>query len=94
MTYQPQPIDTRQVNLPPDLIILLEALARNAHDVWAQARIREGWTHGVQRDDVHKKHPCLVPYDQLPPSEKEYDRLLAGEILKVILALGFRIEKR
>lgn len=32
-----------------------------------------------KRDDIHKKHPCLVPYDELPEEEKEYDRNTANE---------------
>ena len=48
---------------------------------------------GRQRDDAAKKHPCLVPYDQLPESEKEYDRDSAIETLRAIIALGYRIER-
>ena len=35
--------------------------------------------------------PCLAPYDQLPEKEKDYDRATAGETLKAILKLGYRI---
>jgi hypothetical protein len=34
-----------------------------------------------------------LPYNDLPASEKEYDRKMAIETLKVIKALGYRIEK-
>ena len=53
----------------------------------------DGWTYGAERNDPQKKHPCLIPYDQLPDSEKEYDRNAAMETLKAIIALGYRIEK-
>jgi ryanodine receptor 2 len=62
-----------------------------AHDVWAAARIAQGWSYGPTRDDRNKKHPCLVPYSQLPESEKEYDRRMAAETLKAILTLGYQI---
>jgi hypothetical protein len=93
MTYHPQPIDTDAVALPPDLLTLTERLAEHAHDVWARQRISEGWTHGPNRDDAAKHHPCLVPYPDLPDSEKEYDRLMATQSLKAIVALGYRIVK-
>lgn len=89
--YQPEPIDTMAVSLPPDLDALLERLAENAHEVWAQQRMTDGWTYGPVRDDAKKQHPCLVPYEELPESEKEYDRKTAIETIKVILASGFRI---
>lgn len=91
--YVPHPIDTSQVSLG-EVQPLLEDLAKNAHEVWAQKRIEDGWTPGPQRDDTQKKHPCLVPYEQLPESEKEYDRALVNQTLKTILALGYRIVKR
>ncbi len=91
MTYDPQPIDTSGVSLPESLTRLLERLAENNHDVWAATRIAQGWTYGPTRDDANKRHPCLVPYSQLPESEKEYDRRTATEALKAILTLGYRI---
>lgn len=89
--YQPKPIDTSNIKLPASLSSLLEQLAANTHEVWATQRIRDGWAHGSRRDDIRKQHPSLVPYDQLPESEKEYDRKTAGETLKVILHLGYAI---
>jgi hypothetical protein len=89
--YLPVPIDTSSVTLPESLDRLLERLAENTHDVWAAQRLSEGWTRGPSRDDVAKKHPCLVPYNQLPETEKEYDRRTAAETLKAILMLGYRI---
>ena len=53
----------------------------------------EGWRPGPRRDDAKKEHPSLVPYKDLPEGEKEYDRSTALETLKVLLALGYRVEK-
>jgi hypothetical protein len=56
--------------------------------------MKQGWRHGPACDDVAKTHPDLVPYEDLPESEKQYDRTTAVETLKAIVALGYRIEKR
>ena len=93
MEYRPKPIPTEGVTLSSDILELTELLARNAHEIWAQQRLAEGWTYGVRRDDAAKQHPGLVPYENLPESEKEYDRNAALETLKAILTLGYRIEK-
>ena len=93
MSYDPKPIDTSGVLLPPDVAELIERLAENAHDIWAKQRLSDGWRHGPKRDDTTKEHPCLVPYGELPDSEKVYDRKMAMETLKVIQALGYRIVK-
>jgi hypothetical protein len=92
MTYEPRPLDTSGVSLSPEILELTELLARHAHEVWAQERLRLGWTPGARRDDARRQHPCLVPYDQLPDSEKQFDRNAALETLKAMLALGYRIE--
>ncbi len=91
MEYVPRPISVEKANLPPELAALTERLAENSHDLWAVQRLREGWTWGPQRNDLAKKHPCLVPYADLPAAEKEYDRITALGTLKAIVALGYRI---
>ncbi len=93
LDYTPEPMDLSSVDLPESLIQLSERIAENVHEVWAKARIDEGWTYGEKRDDIHKKHPCLVPYDELPEEEKEYDRNTAMNTIKMVKKLGFRIEK-
>lgn len=94
MTYIPKPIDTSEISLTPELQELTEEMARNVHEVWSQTRINDGWTYGPERNDAQKKHPCLVPYDELPESEKEYDRNTSQGTLKLILKLGFEINRK
>lgn len=91
--YRPQPIDTTSIELPQELMNLAEEMAKNVHEVWSAGRMASGWTYGETRDDARKTHPCLIPYEELPESEKEYDRNTSIETLKFILAQGFKIEK-
>ena len=89
--YTPHPIDTSDVQLPEELNPLLEAMAKNVHEIWAQERISQGWIYGEKRDDLLKHHPCLVAYEDLPEEERVYDRNTSVETLKLILKLGFKI---
>lgn len=91
--YTPQPVDTSGVELPDELLDLVELLSENTHDVWARGRLDEGWTFGPKRNDALKQHPCLVPYNQLPESEKDYDRHTSMETLRFIISRGFEIKK-
>ena len=93
MNYEPKPVDTEDVILSEDILNLAEKLAKNTHDIWAIGRISEGWIYGTVRDDKLKTTPCLVEYEELPESEKEYDRNTAIETLKLIQKLGFKIIK-
>ncbi len=92
MKYIPKPIDISEVELSREILDLTEILARNTHDSWAQERMEEGWTYGPERNDKSMQHPCLVPYEDLPDSEKMYDRTTALRTIKAVIALGFNID--
>ena len=63
------PVDTSHVELPEELDRLAEMIAKNVHEVWAEGRMKDGWTYGSQRNDTERKHPCLVPYEELSEEE-------------------------
>lgn len=92
--YEPHPINVDTIPLDGDLEELQEAIAENAHDVWAEARIKDGWTYGKERNDAQKHNPDLVPYTALSEGEKEYDRIMAFKTIKLVKKLGYDIIKR
>ena len=92
MYYDPIPVDTSDVTLPAELLALTERIAENVHEIWAAGRLAEGWTYGKEKDLTKKTTPWLVPYGELPESEKEYDRNTAMETLKLIVKLGYVIQ--
>ena len=92
MPYEPKSLDLTRVQIPADLINLVEQLAEITHDNWLKQRLADGWRHGQSRNDLLKEHPCIVPYDDLPESEKEYDRKISLGVIQAMLALGYRVE--
>lgn len=92
--YKPEPVNIDDIELAPALGKLLEILAEGVHDQWAAGRLKDGWRYGPERDDQKKLHPCLVPYADLPESEKEYDRHTALATLKMIQDAGYKIIKK
>lgn len=91
--YEPHPIDLADVEISDDLIELREAIAENAHEVWAYNRKQEGWTYGPERDDAKKLHPDMIAYNRLPESEKLYDREMAMNTIKLLKKLGWELKK-
>lgn len=91
--YIPRPVNTSDIELPESLDSLVEEMAKNVHEVWAETRISQGWSYGEKRDDSLKTHPCLIAYEELPEEEKVYDRNTSVETLKLILKLGFKISR-
>lgn len=91
--YIPQPIDTSDVEVGKDVLELAEILAKNTHDVWAAGKLNEGWKYDEKLDREQKTHPLLVPYEELAESDKDYDRRTSLETLKLLIKLGYKIEK-
>lgn len=92
--YDPSPIGLDDVVLSDDLTELQEAIAENAHEIWAKNRRNQGWSYGPERNDQKKETPDMVPYCNLPESEKLYDREMAMQTLKLVKKLGFEIVKK
>jgi hypothetical protein len=92
-TYLPLPLVTSHISLTPELLSLVEIISENIHDEWALKRINEGWQYGPERNDGKKHNPCIVPYKELPENEKDYDRVTTLTAIKLLVALGYKIEK-
>ncbi len=93
-SYKPQPVILSLREFPGDIIEHIDILARNVHEQWASGRIEEGWRYGEYRNDELKEHPTLVPYEELPESEKEYDRQTVIATLSALIFSGFEIRKK
>lgn len=64
-----------------------EAPASATHDAWSADKIKDGWVYGPTKDAEAKTHPCLVPFDQLPPHQRAKD-VLFGAICAALLPLA------
>ena len=54
------------------------------HDSWSAEKVRDGWVYGEKKDPVAKTHPCLVPFDGLPPEQQAKDYIF-GAIARAML---------
>lgn len=50
-----------------------DAKPADSHESWLAEKRASGWTYGPVKDPDAKTHPCFVPYDELPPSQKAKD---------------------
>lgn len=73
----------------------VERLARMEHERWCEERRRQGWTYAPGPKDLKKKtSPHLVPWEQLPPEIKEYDRNTVRGLPSFLAQAGFQIYRR
>lgn len=68
------------------------ALAGNtpeqSHAGWMAEKFTNGWTYGPVKDPEKKQHPCMVPYSELPPEQREKDGLYLTVVHAMHIALG------
>jgi hypothetical protein len=66
----------------------LEQLAELEHKRWMAERRLSGWQHGPSRDNLRRRHPDLVPYNQLPEDSKRFDREIVLATLEAVATVG------
>ena len=50
-------------------------LPGESHRSWADEKVAAGWVYGEVKDEDAKTHPCLVPFEDLPPEQQLKDHL-------------------
>jgi hypothetical protein len=53
------------------------------HEAWQRHKKADGWKYGPTKNADLKEHPCLVPYDQLPPEQQKKDALFRAVVLSL-----------
>lgn len=56
-----------------------------SHESWFAQKVADGWVYGPLKDPEAKTHPCMVPYAELPKSQRLKDSLF----LSIATALLF-----
>lgn len=79
-----------EVDLEPDVV---ERLARAEHERWTRDLRDDGWqpTTGA-KDPVLRRHPQLVPWEQLDEDERRKDREAVRTLPAVLAVAGYRLE--
>lgn len=67
-----------------------EKLSRMEHVRWWDERIAEGWRKGP-RDDKRKRHPDMVPWEQLTKEAQDLDRQVVLNLPHVLAAIDLQI---
>lgn len=57
-----------------------DATPEQSHKNWLEQKVKEGWVYGEKKDEKAKTHPCVLPFDKLPPEQKSKDYLFRGVV--------------
>ncbi|CAN7995814.1 unnamed protein product [Ixodes hexagonus] len=90
--YVPEPVNTNGIQLSQDLHNIVQRFSEHFHDAWATRKMERGWQYGERWNDDVKTHPRLKPYNLLTDYEKERYRDPIRELLKALLAFGWKLE--
>ncbi|MFW6162433.1 MAG: RyR domain-containing protein, partial [Planctomycetota bacterium] len=72
----------------------VEAMAQQEHGRWCAERRRIGWRYGAVRDDEARRHPDLLPWNELSEEAQEKDRVLVRDLPAFLAKVGFAVERR
>lgn len=61
-----------------------------SHESWLEFKRDGGWVHGSRKDVEAKTHPCMVPYDQLPPGQRFKDAIF-GIVVRAALGIDHHV---
>lgn len=70
--------DQRDSSLRGVVLSISGQTPEELHQSWCDFKVANGWVFGPVKDEQNKTHPCLVPYDQLPESDKVKDHLFSA----------------
>ena len=79
--------------LPAPDAAILEAMAIQEHERWCRDRWLGGWTHDATRDDTQRRHPDLVPYEQLSERLRALDRQTVSALPDLLAGLGIGLRR-
>ena len=61
---------------------------RESHAGWLAEKKRAGWVYGEKKDPELKTHPCMVPYDELPPEQRAKDGIFVSVVVVMLNAFN------
>lgn len=50
-----------------------QSTPRDSHTSWLANKQMDGWKYGAVKDPEKKEHPCMVPFEDLPPEQQAKD---------------------
>ena len=86
-------LDSKTLTKASWAAIDVECLARMEHERWMAMKWYAGWEHDVTRDDAARRHPDLVPYDQLSEDVKKHDRNAVHNVIEFLPDLVDELRK-
>ncbi|MCJ7716317.1 MAG: RyR domain-containing protein, partial [Anaerolineales bacterium] len=69
----------------------LELLSKMEHERWMTVKIKTGWVFAPETNKSQKQHSALVPWEDLPESEKDKDRDLVRAIPRLLTEIGYTV---
>ncbi|ETM31092.1 CAMKK protein kinase [Phytophthora nicotianae] len=89
--YKPNPIDTKDTELPQWFQPHRELVAAQMHYDWCRGKSLAGWKHGDVRDDAHLVHPLMLPMRALDDTARARNFASVDEVIKCVVALGVQV---
>lgn len=68
--------------------------AEQSHESWLEEKRADGWSYGPEKDPDNKRHPCFVPYKELPEAQRIKDHIFKATIHACVAVFGVGSARR
>jgi hypothetical protein len=76
-----------------DNSLYINVMAEIEHEQWMDFYLTNGWEYAPLRNDYHKKHDCLKPYNELPGNQKDKDKVIIRKYPLILEKVGLGIAR-
>lgn len=62
--------------------------AEQSHESWLETKRADGWSYGPKKDPENKRHPCFLPYKELPEEQRIKDHIFKAVVHACVSVFG------
>lgn len=70
---------------------IAEDMAKKLHSDWVKEKVDQHWNYGPRYNTLHKQHPMLLPWEQLPKKQKLAEIERARKSLDILDSINLKI---
>jgi len=69
-------------------------MAQMEHEHWCQEKKEDGWRFGPEKNSLKKTNPSLIPWEELPETDREKNKEYIRGLPHLLVQAGFQIENQ
>lgn len=73
---------------------IAEKVAKMLHAEWLNGKVAQGWNYGTRYSTSQKKHPMLLPWEQLSSDKKDSEISRINKTFEILDSINLKIARK